>query len=657
MSGMQKILQWKHSREAVALLLALLLYVMGIKLLLLPVIILLNARYMPMPSVFRSWFARIFGGVLWAVVLLQVAATIQFLVWPASNFQFLALLIVLVHIVVWRFVPVQEQLQRKLFDMADVGATIVGLVFLIPFAPMLLGGNAINGIAQIGGIQAIDATNHYAGTAVMEDLQHLDYEPGSYYPKGFHISEAFVEGTVFNGRDSLGWQGNAILFLTQYLVMGLAMAYTAYYFVLSLLGALGYKLASLGSYFLVAACLAPCLAIFYLLTFVNEGFLNYYYVIANVLFGFAYLVDLGMNPQSNDDWQRVFTDKTLRWMVVLFLMMVYGVSMSWTLLMPPLVVSAILFVTPLGLNIVDMVKMLFTKQGLPILLAILMQLIPVYFQLRYTADDAGGITATGGFNAYHPFVLLLGVAVVMAFVWSKNISTNFRSVILNLYLPAAAFAMILVAALYFATGEVRYYAIKTSVLFEVMTLVIVIVGMLYAHSRSGVQGLKYAWMLPVVPLVAMMLLTNTTTSPLKGIRDLFRTYSHAPKPEFYDHDLRVYADLGGKGYIQHFNSTLLHYNKNGDGKLYAHMQIPFWSNMMMLGTGQPNYDAMYCNRDLYTNIGFGNLTDAEQGALKLKVRECAKKAHERGLKYYIVTDEGSAETIKVLFGDVAEVVY
>lgn len=655
MFNAQKILRWKHSKEAVALLLALLLYVMGVKLLLLPVIVLLNARYMPMPSVFRSWFARIFGGVLWAVVLLQVAATIQFLAWPASNFQFLAALIVLVHIVVWRFIPVQEQTQRKLLDAADGCALITGIVFLLPFVPMLVG-NSISSIAQIGGIQAIDATNHYAGIAEITEAQHLTYAPGYYYPKGFHIAVGFFQNTLFASQYSLGWQANAMLFLAQYAVMGVALAYTVYYFTISLLGALRHKLSTFGSYLLVSACLAPCLAMFYLISFVNEGFLNYYYVIMTALFGFMFLVDVGAKLRDRDEWQSVFEDKTLRWLLASCLIMLYGVSMSWTLLMPPLVLSALLFITPTGLNLVAMARQLFSRKGLVILIALLLQLIPVYFQLRYSADGTQGLTATGGFRAYHPFVVLAGVGIVLAFVWSKQIAEGCRSLLLNLYLPLAAFAMLLAAALYFATGEVRYYAIKTAVLFEVMTLAIAVAGLLYVHARRGLNGLKYVWMLPVLPLVIMMLLVNTTPSPLKGIRDLFRTYSHAPKPDFYDHDLQIYANLGSSGNIKHFNSTLLHYNRD-NGKFYAHMQIPFWSNMMQYDSSQADFKALHCNGALYSNIAFGAFSDVEQQALRLKVRECADMAKQRGLLYYIVTDQDSATAVQEAFGDVAQIVY
>src|SRR5688500_11773453 len=52
----------------------LLLYAVGIKFLLVPALCVLNAYYLPLPKILDSWISRLFGSLLFVVILMQLAA-------------------------------------------------------------------------------------------------------------------------------------------------------------------------------------------------------------------------------------------------------------------------------------------------------------------------------------------------------------------------------------------------------------------------------------------------------------------------------------------------------------------------------------------------------------------------------------------------------
>lgn len=652
-----KLLGWKHSKEAVAVLVALLLYAIGIKLLLLPVILLLNARYLPLPAVFRSWTSRLVVSFMFVMVLLQIAAALQFLILPSSNFLALAAILVLLQIVLWWFIPVIKQEQRPWFSRSDAAALIVAGFFLIPFAPILLGINSVYGISKIGGIQAIDATNHYVGITEMMREQHLDYTYGHYYPKGFHIATGFVENTVMADQFSLGWRGNAWLFFAQYIVSGIVLAYVAFYFALSLLRLLGQKAESMGSKLLLAFTLGPPLALFYLIPFVPHGFLNYYYVIATILLGATFLVAWRANHRETaNEWGEFLNSDDARWALCAYFILVFGAAVSWPLLIPPLVLAGVWFALPSGILNKDFLRQVFSKRGFPLLLLLALQLVPIYFQLRYTADSSQGINAVGGLRIFHSLVLLAGVLVLFGALYSKQIQDAHKKLLANIYLPMTVFITLLIALQYFTVGEVRYYGIKTAMLLEIMLLVLAVVLLVRAHLERGLSGVKYAIMLPAIPLVLMIGLMTTVSNPLKDLRDLFRDYSNQEKPAFFDHDMSEYARLGSKGDIAHYNSTILHYNSESQ-KFSAHSQATFWANMMRYDGDKEDFNALLCNSTLYSNLAFGTYTNKEQLALITKVRECAKMANEMNLTYYIITDKDSVQAIRDTFGDIATLVY
>lgn len=660
MGTVSRLFNWKHTPEAVAVLASLLLYLVGIKFLLLPVVIWLNARYVPMPRIFSSWFGRLFVGSLLTATLLQIAATFQFLLFPHSNFMVLAAICVLLHIALWKFIPAQKLVSWKelrLFDVKDAAALIVALFFLLPFVPSVIR-DPIGSITQIGGLQAIDATNHYAGIAEVTQAEHLTYAPNYYYPKGFHISVGFIENTVFPSQYSLGWQGNVMLFFVQYMILATMVAYAVLYFALALLDMAKHKLESVGAHMLVAVTLGIPLSLFYLLPLVNEGFLNYYYVITTILVGLLYLIDIRSKQSGeNDDWRKLLNDDKLRWSLIAYLLLAYGASVSWPLLIPPLMITAVLFLVPPHLKLWDTIRTVLGRRGWVIVLAFVLHLIPIYFQIRYASGDGsqGGLNSIGGLKEYHPFILLAGAVVLFALVWSQKASENLKRLLLTVYFPLVVFVASLIAVQYFKVAEVRYYAIKTSLLLEIMLLALAVVVLLDVHKRRGTSGTLYAWMLPAIPVVAMILLVSTTPNPFRDIRELLRPYSKEAKPAYFDQDAKTYIGLAESGKIAHFNSTTLHFDSQG--KFSNHPQLPFWVNMMQYDASQADLQALNCNGKLYSNIAFGGFTDVEQEALVAKVKECAQMAHDSKEAYYIVTDIHSLPQIQKTFGDIATYVY
>ncbi len=653
----KKVTNWKHFKEAVVVVLALALYLVGVKFLLLPVLLFLNARYLPIPKFFSSWFSRTFVGFAFTAVLLQIAATIQFLVAPQSNFMALAGLLVALQIILWYFIPViptQKYRDRKLFDLKDLCALITAGFFLLPFAPIFVGQNSIYKIAQIGSIEAIDATNHFAGIAEMNVTQHFNYAPSYYYPKGFHIATAFVENTAFPNHFSLGWRGSAIVFFAQYVVLALGLAYALYYLSIGLLEATGKKAKKFRTMLLLALSLGPTLALLYLIPFVNEGFLNYYYVIMTIMLGMAFLVE---TKGKQDSWKKFVEDEKLRWALFAYLLLAFGASVSWPLLIPPLVLVGVLFVLPQNLNPTESLKLLFRRTGWPLVIVFLLHVVPIYFQLRYSGSDGSqGINLTGGLKQLHPYILLAGAGLVLGVGLSKRLDDAFRRLVLVLYMPMLAFIVLLVLMQYFAVGEVRYYVIKSSILLEMLLLVLGVVLLLQACAERMPKDIKYQIVIPLFPLAVVLLLVSSVANPLKDVRDLFRDRSHVEKPAFFDQDTSTYAKLASQGDIHHFNSTLLHYDQKKE-VFYAHMQIPFWMNMMQYDGTWIDTKALDCIGRIYSNLDFGTFTSTEQDAMKTQLRSCAEAAHSRGFTFYIVTDEASAPIVRDTFGDVAKVVY
>ncbi len=642
---------------ALAAVVALLLYILGLKFLLIPVLLAANILLLPMPKIFASWLSRLVVSLAVLFSILQIAATAQFLLLPSSGFAVLAGLTVVLQLAIIWWAPAPSEQRRPWFTKGDACALLVVAFFLLPFAQIIAGRSSVDRIAHIGGIQAIDATNHYAGIAEMTEAEHLNYKPNYYYPKGFHLAVGFMENTLVKRHTSLNWTGNTVLFFSQYMILGSLLAYAVYFLALRLLGILQDKTATIkgGTKLLLALCLGPTLALLYLVPFVPEGFLNYYYVITTIVLGLVFLSELPLTNKGS--YVDVVKDPQARWAMFAYLLLVFGASISWPLLIPPLVLIPLLFLIPDDLRVHILVKRLWNVKFIVIAVAFVLQIVPIYFQLKYSgSDDTQGINLLGGLREFHPFILLAGFLIVLAVWLSKRATEATRQFVSQVFMPMFAFIGLLTLVQYFTVGEIRYYVIKSSLMLEVLILALAVAALVSVYLNASAFKPKHALLLPIVPLFVALFLITTTPNPVKDLRDLFRNHSGTAEPMYFDADLTTYQKLGQQGKIKHFNSTVLHYNTEQD-KLFAHMQVAFWANMMQYDSSRGDFEALHCVGALYSNLAFGSYTNAEQQQMKTKLKECAFKAKQRGETFYVITDKHSAPVIRDTFGDVVKVVY
>jgi hypothetical protein len=408
--------------------------------------------YLPLPRLFDSIVSRTFVALLLSFSLLQIAATLQFLLFPRSNFIVLALLISVLHIAVLWLAPKRDAQKLRIFSPLDVGGLMTIGIFAAAFTPIFIGNNSIGRIAEIGSLQAIDATNHYAGISEMAEAQHFTYEPGYYYPKGFHITIGFVQQTIFGAQYDLGWRDNVLLYFTQYIAMGSMLAYAIYAFTLSWVRRLGkFAFETVRSQVLLALCVGPIMALLYILPFVAHGFLNYYYVIATILIAAIVVIEWSKESKASDS---PLTTGMGRWDVSLFLLLLFGASVSWPLLIPPLLVIGALFVLPEKGSVWQFTKSCMKPWAIPIALLLVLQFLPIYFQLAYSGSDGSqGINLTGGLKAFHPLVLLAGLGVVVWVVMRQVVDASLRRAVHTIFMPLFAFVALLVIMQYFTVGD------------------------------------------------------------------------------------------------------------------------------------------------------------------------------------------------------------
>lgn len=644
---------------AAASLVVLLLYILGFKVLLIPVFVGITAWRVPIPRIFSSWFGRIVVATLLLLSLMQVSASLQFLVVPKSGFITLAVVVWLLMCIIWLATPLQHYEKRRIISSSDICAFLVVLCFLLPFSPILIGRSSIRRIAEIGSIQAIDATNHYAAIAELTRAEHLNYKPGYYYPKGFHIAVGFTQNTFFANQYELGWRGNVMLFFADYMIYGALLGYLVFFLCLRWLRALSEKLAPerwSWSKLLLAACLALPLVLVYLLAFVPEGFLSYYYVCATLILALLYLGELQDTVRSKDDSLDLSSNTLGTWNLIAYLLLLFGAGATWPLLIPPFVVIGALFLIPGRLHWKLIVKRLWTIRALPVLVVFVLQLLPIYFQTKYSPTSTGAsLNLTGGLTEFHPYVLLVGLLIVAGVMISAKVEESFRRVIANIFMPLFGFEGVFLIFQYFTTGQILYYAIKVSLLIEMMLLALSVALLVRVVAESKLYEARVVWLLPVVPLFAVILLISSLSNPLKDDRDLFRHYSNDVIPQYLDQDVETNVRLGEEGKIKHFNLTELHYNP-AQGKFFADMQVPYWADMMQYSASPSDFQAVQCMGKIYSNLAFGTYDAAAQKLLTKELETCAIAAHKRGETFYVVTDPASAPHVRALLGKLVTIV-
>lgn len=654
--GMLKKLSFKSKIIILILTLALVLYVLGLKFVFTPVLIGLTALYLPMPAIFQSWASRAVVGFLMSASLIQIAATIQFLLWPSSNFNGLALLVAVLVAGILLAVPQLGGQKRPVASGHDLVAAVVVIAFLLPFASIFAGNNSIQRIAEIGGIQAIDAINHYTFIAETTTSEHFSYAQDKYFPQGFHLATGFIQHSFVGQPAELSWQTNAVLFFLQYMVWGAVAAFMFYFLTASFLSKYTDKLLVARRWqWFIAISVTPVVVALYLLPFVNHGFLSYYYICTALLLGIIFL--LHIRADNVHQPVKFFKDTTSYWFMLCFLLVTYGAAASWPLLVPVILLMTGLLLLPNNAQFWAWLRGLWHIKTVPLVAAMVLLLLPVYFQLDFSAREASqSINLTGGLKAFHGLILMAGIALLGVVLWGKQLKSDSKQLLLAIFGPLLLFVGALVLMQYFVVGEVRYYAIKSAILLELLFVALGVTLLTRKVAENTASLKKYSLLMTLVPFAAMVLLIGLQANPFKDLRDLFRDASGQEKPAFFDQDVRAYTKLGIEGKLKHHNSTLLHYNQ-ASGKFVAHMQIPYWANVMQFDASGGDLQSWRCSSALYTNQTTGSFTPAEQRALLDKIKECANLANISGQKFYVVTDKVSAPIIKRELGDVVEVVF
>ncbi|HSX16773.1 MAG TPA: hypothetical protein VLH86_01590 [Patescibacteria group bacterium] len=626
------------------------LYAAGITLLFVPAVVGCLVYYLPYPRLFRSIVSKVVAGFMIACGLITVAAVGQFLVVPHTGFRMLSLLAAL--LTMGAVVFGSKHLPSKpapvvWYEKKDVAALVTVMFFALPvivLTGMWRGGDVLS-IAKFGSVQSADGANHFVMLTQISKEQHLDYAATSYYPKGFHIVTAFVEDSFYANQSQLRFGLNARLFVVQYLVYGMALAYLVFYLCRMIADIIGDRLKRRAD-FVLAICLGLPLGFFYLIPFMYQGFINYYYVLALFVLGLIYVHEFYELSQTK---QRA----TGEWFLLTYMVFIFGIGMSWPLLLPPLLLIPALYILPQKWVVKDipvLVRAVLARRHWPVLGAVVLQLTPIYLQLKYATINTGEqFNALGSVRAFHFGVFVLGLAAMIYFALSERFPETCKRFINNTFLPLYLFMLLLIAFQYFSSGEIRYYSIKSGYLIELLVLALTTVLAVYIFIGAKIGRLQQLVMPVIVVVGAFTLLIGMSTNPLQGAREMFRSISGFGVPDFFDSDVRQLVNVGSSGNLYGDNAIILHYDPPSD-KLVGDMMISNW-NVVMARDDTPNTAAHNCGSDIFGIAMYKEPNKGQQRELKETVRKCSNMVLSHNRNYYIITDDRSVPYLRQFFGD------
>lgn len=622
------------------LLLATVLYVVGVRVFFVPILIGVLTLYLPVIGPFRSLAGRFLLAVVVYYGASQLLFLVQFLVWPTSGFNVavVVLCVLAAGLVMWRK-GVHDPI-TSWFGRADVRALIASLFLIIAFLPIVVGNNTVYRIGQIGAGQAIDGINHFAMISESLQAQNYYYKVGAYYPRGFHQATALVESTAVTHQSDMGWRSTVILYFLQYIVFAVFLMHCVSYLIESLYTALLKKETTFsGQKWYVAiesAVYGGAMALFIVLPFVQHGFLSYYYICGSIIAAIAVLV--ASRPEHQ------FAG------YIIAALLLFGAGSSWPLL-APLSIAVLLFYALFMYGGKRLRALTIPRQGL-LLLLLIVQLVPIAVQIHYSGDAGGdqGLNLTGDLRIFHIGTLILSVGIIAWVAVSKYLTDDGRNRLLMSLVPIAVFVMGLVCYQYFTTGEVRYYAIKVQFVLELIMIAFVCAGVTVLVRTRRMTRIAPLLVTAALPLAILVPAYAVSGNPFYDLRNLFRTLAHQEKPQFFDADVSMYSHLASTKEIDHFNSTLVHYDP-AKHLFYAHMQLPYWMNTMQYDGTKHAQMSLNCSGNLYSILNFQSPSDEQQQAFKEKLVSCNEMAKENGVPYYIVTDTASAPYVHAVFPD------
>ena len=632
-----------------------LVYLFGLEWPLLLAILAAFAVMLPMPRVFASWLSRAVVALLIVYSVLQIAFLLQFLTYPKGGFRLVAILFAaLALLVIMAFGDALQLKRRSVIGIKDLLVLIPVVLFVLSFSSIMIAPNRVVKITALAGVQISDSIAHSAMISDALQTQNLNFKVGGYYPVGYHDATAYIEHSLFGNVNNTSWTAHVMIYVAQYvffaLLMVYAMLYLGYSFLLGLgIDERGNKLV----YSTTAVAIGSSAVIMQLLLFVRDGFLNFFYICAAVIVAIIYLLDIDVVYQARRQLRqniRLYT-----WPLTAFLLLAFGAGFSWTLLVPPLLLTAGLTMVPDDWRQVIRQWKDYAIANSSLMVLGLCNLASLYLQHKYLRNSSQQLNAQGALSSFNVPFLLLGLSAA-TFVIATNFHRLGRRVMI-IIAPLVAFITILLLGQLFRVGEARYYIIKSSILLEIFSLVLVSVMVVYALRASSLSKVfQLVW-----GTVAVLFLVVGTISlmpqPLLEARSLLRDASHVVKPPFLDSDAQKIAYLGTTNKIQSFNFSVLHYDA-ASNKLYAHIETAAWANAMTKANADPaaltsdgRITSGACFGTQFTILAYGTGSQQEQQRLIDSVQDCIHVAKVSGLTFYIVTDPASATKLQQLFGN------
>ncbi len=620
------------------LLLGQILFLFGFGALYVIALVVVLAIGLPYPKVFSSLPARLAAGFLLALSIVQVAAVVQFFALPDTKFGTLSLLVTgatLGLLATLRNIPRQP---LQIWNKTDTAGLVTALFFIVPLGLLCFGPNDLTRIAALASVQGSDGGSHYTILAQSSNTQHIDYRTAEYYPRGFHVSSAFLmHGLDINQHDQT-WTVNARIYAGMYVAWGALVAYLALLMAAQLRASLpGRKQPSL---LLLALGIGPVLSGIYLFALAQEGFLSFFYIIALLICGMMFLYDLKPNSAQS------------RWFITAYLALAFGAAMSWgPLLAPALLIIPILYLWSETKGLRKLLRMVTSKQWAWVIAAFVAQLLPLYLHLRYaTLSAEQGLNATGGLKEFNYGIVAAGLALTVWLLCSRSIPTGWQKLAGNALLPLFVLVGGFVAFQLVTVGEVRYYGIKISYLLEVILLVVAVIALATViHQRVAAL---YRWIvLPLAVGLGVILLAGITTNPLGRARiivgNLFRIERANP-------DISHYAELGSSNQL-YSNSVSLHFNPDSD-TLMGNARLTNWSHLMQYTTdGTPQTGL--CNGNIFTLQTYRAPSKEQTSDLIAAVKDCADNAQKRNRPYIVITDASSVPRLRDIFGNSVTYIY
>jgi hypothetical protein len=620
-----------------ALLLGQILFLINFGVVYIAALVYLLAVGLPYPKIFQSWLSRLVVGFLLALSIIQVAATFQFFIAPNSKFAVLSLFTTALCICL---VLTLRKVPRRPWVFGtkeDVAGTVTALFFVLPLSVLCFWQNDPVHITAFVSVQGVDGSNHYTAMAEMSKEQHLNYQTVEYYPKGFHVASALLLSGIHANQADQTWTANAQTYISMFIAWGALLAYLVSYLAMQFTKKLRKQPAPL----LIALSIGPLLTLLYLFTFAQEGFLNYYYIGAAFICAIMYLYDIK------------FDKRVHQWPIVAYLLLSFGIAMSWGPLLTPLLLAIpILYLWPQLQNVRTLPRLLISKEWRWITLAFILQIIPLYLHLKYAhLTSEQGLNATGALRVFHygPFLAGLGLTIYLV---CGRVNDELRKFAGNVLLPF----FILVGAFscfqYMTVGELRYYAIKSSLLLEIILLATVVAVLGAALYQSKAAAIHRWLLLPTAIGLGGVMLTGVTANPFSQASTSLGTLFHNVRT--VDPTIRNLTTLGQSGKLS-TNISHLHYEK-ATNKLVGNAPIVNWATLMQYAAdGSPASGA--CAGRIFALEAYGLGTTQEQDQLVAALKECAQAAAERHHPYFIVTDATSIPHLREIFSNGMTYIY